>query len=233
MSERIVIPSPESLVAHAGFIRNVARKLLLDDHEVDDVVQQTLLAALEKPPSRPGPLKPWLATVARNLARMRRRTEGRIDRREQAAARPEATPATGEIAARLETQRKLVEAVTSLEDTYRDVVVLRFFDELPPREVAERLGIPVETVRTRTRRALEQLRGRLDQSSKGGRKAWQLALLPLAMPPMRAQAATAGTAGIGTVGILGAIGMKSILTIAAALIAAGSCMMLLCALRWS
>ncbi|MHC4954502.1 MAG: sigma-70 family RNA polymerase sigma factor [Planctomycetota bacterium] len=216
MSERTTIPSPENLVAHAGFIRSVARTLLLDDHEVDDVVQQTLLAAIEKPPRRAGPLKPWLATVARNLARMRRRTEGRIDRREQAAARPEATPATGEIAARLETQRKLVEAVTSLDELFRDVVVLRYFDELPPREVAKRLNIPVETVRTRTRRALEQLRGRLDQTSKGGRKAWQLALLPLAMPPMRAQAATATVAA----GIIGAIGVKSILTIAAALIAA-------------
>ncbi len=216
MSERIVIPSPESLVAHAGFIRNVARKLLLDDHEVDDVVQQTLLAALEKPPSRPGPLKPWLATVARNLARMRRRTEGRIDRREQAAARPEAMPATGEIAARLETQRKLVEAVTSLDEPYRDVVVLRFFDELPPREVALRLDLPVETVRTRTRRALEQLRGRLDHESNGDRKAWQLALLPLALPSARTQA----VAATATVGIVGAIGMKSILTIAAVLFAA-------------
>ena len=101
MSERTTIPSPDALVAHAGFIRAVARKLLLDDHEVDDVVQQTLLAAIEKPPARPGPLKPWLATVARNLARMRRRTEGRIDRREQAAARPESMPATGEIAGHL------------------------------------------------------------------------------------------------------------------------------------
>jgi len=216
MSERIVIPSPESLVAHAGFIRNVARKLLLDDHEVDDVVQQTLLAALQKPPTRPGPLKPWLATVARNLARMRRRTEGRIDRREQAAARPEAMPATGEIAARLETQRKLVEAVTSLDEPYRDVVVLRFFDELPPREVAQRLDLPVETVRTRTRRALEQLRGRLDHESNGDRKAWQLALLPLALPSARTQA----VAATATVGLIGAIGMKSIFTIAAILFAA-------------
>jgi len=217
MSERTVIPSPDTLIAHAGFIRAVARKLLLDDHEVDDVVQQTLLAALEKPPQRPGPLKPWLATVARNLARMRRRTEGRIDRREQAAARPESMPATSEIAARLETQRKLVEVVTALDEPYRDVVVLRFFDELPPREVAARLGIPVETVRTRTRRALEQLRGQLDRETDGGRKAWQLALLPLALPPARAQAAVATTA---TVGVLGVLGVKSIAAIAAVLLAA-------------
>ncbi|MHC4448683.1 MAG: sigma-70 family RNA polymerase sigma factor [Planctomycetota bacterium] len=207
------IPQPEVLISHAGFIRAVAQRLLLDDHEVDDVVQQTLLAALEKPPRRA--LKPWLAAVASNLARMRRRTEGRIHRREKVAARPESMTATSEIAERLETQRRLVEAVTSLDDPYRDVIVLRYFDELPPREVAAELNIPVETVRTRTRRALEQLRSNLDRHP-GGRKGWQLALLPLALPPRAAQAA----AGTAVAGIAGAIGMKSILAIAGALFAA-------------
>jgi len=211
--ESVTIPQPEVLISHAGFIRAVAQRLLLDDHEVDDVVQQTLLAALEKPPRRA--LKPWLAAVAKNLARMRRRTEGRLDKRERAAARPEAAPATSDIAERLDMQRRVVDAVTSLEDKYRDVVVLRFFDELPPREIAARLGVPVETVRTRTRRALEQLRGRLD-GHPGGRKGWQTALLPLALPPRAAQAA----AGTAAAGLLGAIGMKSILALAAALLAA-------------
>ncbi|MHC4410541.1 MAG: RNA polymerase sigma factor, partial [Planctomycetota bacterium] len=207
------IPQPEVLISHAGFIRAVAQRLLLDDHEVDDVVQQTLLAALEKPPRRA--LKPWLAAVASNLARMRRRTEGRIHRREKVAARPESMTATSDIAERLETQRRLVEAVTSLDDPYRDVIVLRYFDELPPREVAAELNIPVETVRTRTRRALEQLRSNLDRHP-GGRKGWQLALLPLALPPRAAQAA----AGTAAAGIAGVIGMKSILAIAGALLAA-------------
>ncbi|MEM8885589.1 MAG: sigma-70 family RNA polymerase sigma factor [Planctomycetota bacterium] len=207
------VPNPEALISHAGFIRVVAQRLLLDDHEVDDVVQQTLLAALEKPPERE--VKPWLAAVASNLARMRRRTEGRVKRREKVAARPEATAATSEIAERLDMQKRLVEAVTALDGPYRDVIVLRYFDELPPREVAQRLDIPVETVRTRTRRALEQLRGRLD-ARPGGRQAWQLALLPLALPPARTQAAVGTTAAIAT----GVIGMKSIVALAAALIAA-------------
>ncbi|MHC4937541.1 MAG: sigma-70 family RNA polymerase sigma factor [Planctomycetota bacterium] len=206
------IPQPEVLISHAGFIRAVAQRLLLDDHEVDDVVQQTLLAALEKPPRRE--VKPWLAAVASNLARMRRRTEGRIKRREKSAARPESTTATAEIAERLETQRRLVEAVMSLDGPYRDVIVLRYFDELPPRDVAHELGIPVETVRTRTRRALEQLRAHLDRH--GGRKAWQLALLPLAMPPRAAQTAAAAA----TVGVAGVFGVKTILAIAGILLGA-------------
>ena len=72
------------LLSHAGFLRNVARSLLLDDQQADDVVQQTLIAALEKPPSEQGNLKGWLASVTRNLALMRRRGEGR--RREVVAA---------------------------------------------------------------------------------------------------------------------------------------------------
>lgn len=219
MTRRMTVPQPEVLISHAGFIRSVAQKLLLDDHAVDDVVQQTLLAALEKPPRRDGPLRPWLATVARNLARMRRRTDGRAARREERAARPEAMAATSEIAERLDMQRRLVEAVSSLDEPYRDVVVLRFFDELPPREIAARLDIPVETVRTRTRRALEQLRERLDRRP-GGRDAWRLALLPLALPPLRTEVAIGAAVGSTTAAIVGVIGMKSIVAIAGSLLAA-------------
>src|SRR5262249_55671586 len=43
----------------------------------------------------------------------------------------------------------------------REVVLLRYFEDLPPRAIARRLGLPVETVKTRQKRALAQLRARL------------------------------------------------------------------------
>jgi RNA polymerase sigma-70 factor (ECF subfamily) len=58
-------------------------------------------------------------------------------------------------------QRAVVDAVLALPEPCRVAVLLRFFDELPPREIAERVGAPVETVRTRIKRGIELLRTRL------------------------------------------------------------------------
>jgi len=183
-------PSADALLEHAGFLRGLARRLLLDDAQADDAVQQTLLVALEKPPADPGNLRAWLTGVLKRVALMTRRTEGRRSRRQRAAARGEGLPSTAGVAARLETQRAVVYAVSALDEPYRSVVVYRFFDDLRPGEIARRLDVPVETVKTRLRRALARLRARLDADVEGGREAWTAALLPLALP---AGGATAGT----------------------------------------
>jgi protocatechuate 3,4-dioxygenase beta subunit len=52
---------------------------------------------------------------------------------------------------------------------------------LPPREVARRLGVPVETVRTRLKRGHALLRARLDGDYGDDREAWCKALLPFAL----------------------------------------------------
>lgn len=58
--------------------------------------------------------------------------------------------------------------------------MLRYLEERPPREIARRLGVPVATVKTRLKRVLAMLRGRLDVDHDGDRGAWVLLLLPLA-----------------------------------------------------
>jgi len=50
-------------------------------------------------------------------------------------------------------------------------VTLRFFDELPPRAIAQRLSVPRDVVRQRLHRGLAMLRSRLDQDF-GDRRAW-------------------------------------------------------------
>ena len=56
------------LLNHRDFVRAVARRLLNDPHLVDDVEQQTWLAALQHPPRDPLALPRWLGQVARRLA---------------------------------------------------------------------------------------------------------------------------------------------------------------------
>lgn len=175
--------SIDDLLGHAGWVRGLARSLVQDDATADDLVQDVWTQALHTPPDDRGSARPWLATVLRNLARDRGRTGGRRRRREERVARSEAVADTATVVARAETHRRLVEAVMALPEPYRETVLLRYFEGLPPRTVAERMDVPVETVRTRTRRALERLRTRLD-TGEGGRDAWRAALLPIALGPV-------------------------------------------------
>ena len=79
------LPPSDRLLDHAEFLRALARSLLADAHQADDVVQGAFLAALQHPP-RPGSnLRAWLGTVARNLAFRARRSEKRQGRREARA----------------------------------------------------------------------------------------------------------------------------------------------------
>jgi RNA polymerase sigma-70 factor (ECF subfamily) len=49
-------------------------------------------------------------------------------------------------------------AVDSLPEDYRDVIVLRFMEDLTYDEIARQLGVPVSTIETRLHRAKKQLR---------------------------------------------------------------------------
>ncbi|MHC4955821.1 MAG: RNA polymerase sigma factor [Planctomycetota bacterium] len=161
-----------TLLEHREFVLRVARALLRDEADVEDAVQDTYVAALQSAPPRTGRVRPWLGGIVRNMAKNRMRREGRRRAREFAVARKEGVADSSE---RLRWQQRVVEAVLALDPIYRDVIVLRFFEELPPRAVAERLEMPVNTVRTRTRRAVEKLRAVFD-AKYGGRKAWTVAL---------------------------------------------------------
>jgi RNA polymerase sigma factor (sigma-70 family) len=182
---------PEALLAHRDFVRSLARQLVRDDR-ADDVAQETWLAALERRPAADRSLRPWLAAVARNLARFVARGERRRAAHERAAARREAQPSAAEIVEREMARRRVVDAVLSLEEPYRSAILFRWFDDLPPREIARRTDVPVETVKTRLKRGLEQLRARLDREH-GERAEWVIALLPLA----RAARSTSIAAAIG------------------------------------
>lgn len=170
-------PFPNVLPEHVRFVRGIARSLLFDEHEAEDAVQDTLLRALEQPP-KPGNIKGWLRVVVRNFALRRKREEQRRKHREtMRKAPPDHIASPEEAAARLEAQRRVLDAVRELPEPYRSTIVHRYLDELTREEIAERLGIPLETVRTRLRRALRLLRERLDGGDEGA--AWIGALLPL------------------------------------------------------
>lgn len=172
-------PSAEALLAQADWVRALARTLVRDPGGADDVAQASWLDVLERPPRDARNLRGWLAEVVRNAAGQRARSEARRDARERAVARAEALPDTAELVAQAERQREVVGHVLALEEPYRTTVLLRYFQGLEAREIAEKQAVPLATVRTRLQRALEKLRERLDRAH-GERASWCTALATLA-----------------------------------------------------
>lgn len=177
-------PAPiDALLAHADWTRALARRLIRDAHLADDLAQSAWVAAMESPPSPDRPLRRWIAAVLRSRAVDHRRRAASAALREAASARREAQPSTLDVVERLAIQRSLVEALARLEEPYRTAILLRFFEGLPPREIARRTAAPVATVRTRLARGIERLRALLDGLHGGDRRAWVVALAPMGAAP--------------------------------------------------
>ena len=205
------------LRAQRDFLRRLARGLLGDDAAAEDVVQEAELRALERGPAKPESLRTWLATVTRRLALNSRRASERRASREQAVARPEAQPGPDEALEGLDLQRAVLEAVRELDEPHRTVLWQRYYEDRTPGEIAERLGLPLATVKTRLRRALERLRGALDERHGGRRDAWAVGLVALARNG-RTGVAASTAAALGGMLAMKTLVLVCALTVLAALV---------------
>ncbi len=203
--------SPETLLEHASWLRRLAASLVGDRAQADDLVQDTWVAALRRPPDLDRPARPWLARVVRNAARFRWRGETNRALREQAVAAQgeHVAPSSDELLARHELQQQLARLVGELAEPFRAAILLRYAEGLGPSEIARQLGIPASTVRGRVKEGLERLRRGLDDSHGGDRKAWLLLLAPIALWPRASHAA-----GLGVAAVLAAAGVVAILVVA-------------------
>ncbi len=165
-----VPPAPiGDLLAHRGRVTALARRLV-SAADADDVAQETWLSALRRPPRADGTADRWLLRVARNAAlKLRRGSSRRVARDAVAAhARRGVEEAPDVVLAHAESHRRVVEAVLRLEEPYRSTVLLRWFEDVEVAEIARRHGCPVETVRTRLKRAHAQLRDLLGGDGDAG-----------------------------------------------------------------
>ena len=170
--------SPDLLLAQLDWLRGLAYSLVRDVAEAEDLVQDTMLIALESPPQKVGALRGWLRTVSRNLAARGSRSGARRAARELESSLRRPTPEDiGEIVERAEIQRHLVDSVWNLAEPNRSTVILRYFEGLSTEQVAVRLGVAPGAVRTRLSRAHEQLRSELDKLYGGDRRVWCLAMV--------------------------------------------------------
>lgn len=150
-------PRVKSFLMRAGLADTVA----------EEVTQETMLAVWRKAsyfdPSRAG-LSTWIFTIARNhrIDRLRR---GRLQTRESLADpsdEPDAPLSGEEIAIVAEREKQIRDALGSLSEDQATIVRLSYFADKPHAEISRELGIPLGTVKSRIRLALNRLHALLD-----------------------------------------------------------------------
>ncbi len=144
--------------------------------DAEEVLQETFLEvwrrAREFDPSRGG-VETWVTTIARTRAIDRRRAMGTVARiAEDVTHQPPPTSATpvspAEAASQGQDRARVAAAMRELPPEQRAVVELAYFEGLSQREIAERTGDPLGTVKTRARLALEKLAALLRDSALRG-----------------------------------------------------------------
>jgi RNA polymerase sigma-70 factor (ECF subfamily) len=149
----------------------VARGIVRDDAEAEDVVQEAYVRAFSRLADFRGEaaILTWLTRIAINEARerlRRRRPTVGIDTLEQGAQVilfPNAAANPEQDAARAEIRRLLEEAVDELPDHFRLVFLLREVEGCSTEETSQTLGVQPATVKTRLHRAKALLKKALDE----------------------------------------------------------------------
>jgi RNA polymerase sigma-70 factor (ECF subfamily) len=148
---------------YARSVFGLALRRLGDRGRAEDAVQETFVsiwrAAKTYRPER-GPGAPWLYAVARNaiVDRSRARSEPAVEVPDE----PSDESGPGERAEQSWLQWRVHRALEELPPAEREVIDLAYWSGLSQSEVAERLGIPLGTVKTRTRSGLQRLAGILE-----------------------------------------------------------------------
>jgi RNA polymerase sigma-70 factor (ECF subfamily) len=172
---------------HATAIFAAVYRMTSDRGTAEEVVQETFLTLWNRAETfdpMTGSLAAWLHAIARNRAIDRLRAIGRrpslvglgalsapdedpMQTLERLAVRgsvvagstPAEDPETAMTSAA--TREALRHAMADMPDDERQVILLAYQDDLSQTEIADRLGWPLGTVKTRTRRALHRLRSAL------------------------------------------------------------------------
>jgi RNA polymerase sigma-70 factor (ECF subfamily) len=134
----------------------------------EEVTQEVMIAVWRKAsyfdPSRAG-ASTWVFTIARNqrIDRLRRARSRTADPLLDPGDEPDSPPSGEDIVIMAEREEEVRKALATLSNEQATIVRLSFFSETPHAEIAQELGIPLGTVKSRVRLALNRLRALLER----------------------------------------------------------------------
>jgi RNA polymerase sigma-70 factor (ECF subfamily) len=168
--ERVVRRDPEALGElydrHHRLLFSLILRVLRDRGEAEDVLQEVFVRVWERAetyaPSLGAP-SAWLVRIARNRAidRLRsRRVRAHVSEAAEDTPREAAAPAPDPeaLARTAESRRAILAALDALPPEQRRLVEAAYFEGYTQSELAEKFGLPLGTVKTRIRTAMQALR---------------------------------------------------------------------------
>lgn len=161
MAERGIPEFEQLILPHLDDAYTLARYLLRDEHDAQDVVQEACLRAHRYFASfRDGDGRAWLLSIVRNcchtwIERHRRDRPAAGDDVLLSIADPRA--AADETAVRSSERARIQQAFDALTPELREVIVLREVQDLSYRQIAEVVGVPMGTVMSRLSRARDRM----------------------------------------------------------------------------
>jgi RNA polymerase sigma-70 factor (ECF subfamily) len=155
----------EIMQRHKGQLHRLAARMIGDDDEALDLVQETFVSAHQAlkryDPERP--MRAWLARITINKCRdwRRRRAVRRLISFvlpiEHAVDTPDHAPMSDAVASDRQEMAQVADAIAMLPVNLRETLVLRTIDGMTQAETADVLGITEKTVETRLYRARARL----------------------------------------------------------------------------
>lgn len=151
---------------YAPRVKSYLRRQHADDRTAEDLVQDVMLTVWRKAelfdPAKAS-VGTWVFTIARNrfIDAMRRQNRPELDADDPSLA-PEAPVPADLCLVSIEIGARVRKAMTTLPADQAEVVTLSFLDGLPHSEIAEKLAIPLGTVKSRLRLAFARLRTALE-----------------------------------------------------------------------
>ena len=134
--------------------------------EADDLAQEVMVKVLKKAKlfdRSKASAATWVFAIARNarIDAIRRASKPDLDP-EEPMLTPEAAPRADVICELKERDARIRDAVARLPAEQREAMLLHFYGDEPHSAIAERLGLPLGTVKSRLRLAIEKVRKELD-----------------------------------------------------------------------